>query len=180
MRRQFGPPRQFPRAAALKRRQHQPAWRLVSVSAKDREPVVIRIDMWKYRGRNPAPSAAELAALKANPPIFEDAFDQPLKPPSPPPIEETEEPVQVVKRPAVNPRENIDEFPPAQGRFLRFVVTRTNDGTAPGLDELEVYGADPKLNLALKGKASASSLVPGYAIHQFSHLNDGKLGNPNS
>ena len=36
------------------------------------------------------------------------------------------------------------------------------------------------MNLALAGKASASSVISGYPIHQIPHLNDGKLGNNNS
>ena len=86
----------------------------------------------------------------------------------------------VVQRPAVQPQENIDEFAAVRGRFLRFVVTRVTNNSEPGIDELEVYGADPKVNLALKGKASASSVIPGYSIHQIPHLNDGKLGNNHS
>ena len=45
---------------------------------------------------------------------------------------------------------------------------------------MEVYGRDPAVNLALAGKASASSVIAGYPIHQIPHLNDGKLGNPHS
>jgi hypothetical protein len=43
-----------------------------------------------------------------------------------------------------------------------------------------VFGADQTRNLALAqdgAKASASSLLPGYAIHQIAHLNDGQFGN---
>ena len=54
------------------------------------------------------------------------------------------------------------------------------DATEPCIDELEVYGATPKQNLALKGKASASSALDGYAIHQIPHLNDGIVGNEKS
>jgi len=158
--------------------QGKAGWRLVSTPAKDREPVVLRLDLWKYCGRSAAPSREELALLETNPPVIEDAFDGPRKPLTPAPLAEAaESESQITQRPAVSPRENIDEFPPAKGRFLRFVIARTNDNTAPGLDELEVYGADPKVNLALTGKASASSVISGYPIHQIHHLNDGQLGN---
>jgi glucose/arabinose dehydrogenase len=66
------------------------------------------------------------------------------------------------------------------GKFLRFVIKETTDGGEPGIDELEVYGTDAKVNLALKAKASASTCIAGYPIHQIPHLNDGKLGNNNS
>jgi cytochrome c553 len=76
-----------------------------------------------------------------------------------------------------------EEFPPVTARFLRFTITATVDGTEPCLDELEVYGPEGEKNLALASEgatASASSLLPGYAAHQVSHLNDGLLGNEHS
>jgi hypothetical protein len=51
------------------------------------------------------------------------------------------------------------------------------------VDELEVYGPDDESNLALArhgAKATASSCLPGYAIHQIAHLNDGLYGNDHS
>ncbi|MCE9553738.1 MAG: hypothetical protein K8T91_10255 [Planctomycetes bacterium] len=156
-------------------------WRLVSEPVREGALVSFRIDMWKYRGRNPAPGTAELAVLEVSPPVIEDAFDQPLKPAKTlPTVEASPAEAQANIRPAVNPRENSDEFPTATGRFLRFSVTRTNDKAEPGIDELEVYGTNSKVNLAPRGKAGASSVISGYPIHQIPHLNDGKLGNPNS
>ncbi len=84
--------------------------------------------------------------------------------------------------PAVNARRNEDAFTPVNAKFVRFTITRSNDDQQPCLDELEVYGAD-KSNLALSSagaKATASSLLPGYKIHQIHHLNDGKHGNSHS
>lgn len=50
--------------------------------------------------------------------------------------------------------------------------------------ELQAAATDEAglVNLALqpKAKAAASSLLPGYAIHQVAHLNDGRLGNARS
>ncbi|MCX6879767.1 MAG: discoidin domain-containing protein [Verrucomicrobia bacterium] len=63
-------------------------------------------------------------------------------------------------------------------KFVR-VLLRHSQGE-PCLDELEVYGTDSGTNLALASngaKASASSLLPGYAMHQIAHLNDGLYGN---
>ncbi len=89
----------------------------------------------------------------------------------------------VAPRPAVNPRRNSEDFPALSARFVRFTVLATRDNTEPCLDELEVYGPARTDNLALArhgAKASASSLLPGYPIHQIHHLNDGKHGNDHS
>jgi hypothetical protein len=84
--------------------------------------------------------------------------------------------------PAVNARRNEDSFAPITAKFVRFTIIRTNSGQ-PCLDELEVFGPADETNLALASagsKAMASSLLPGYAIHQIHHLNDGKYGNSHS
>ena len=83
-------------------------------------------------------------------------------------------------RPAVNARRNVDDFAPTLARFVRFTVLATRDNAEPCLDELQVFGADLSRNLALAqdgAKAAASSLLPGHAIHQIAHLNDGQFGN---
>jgi hypothetical protein len=80
-------------------------------------------------------------------------------------------------------RQRSEQFAPVQAKYVRFTVLSTADNAEPCLDELEIYGAEGGENLALasKGaKASASSLLPGYAIHQVEHLNDGKYGNSRS
>ena len=72
-------------------------------------------------------------------------------------------------------------FAPQSAKFVRLVL-RHSQGE-PCIDELEVYGPDSGANLALASsgaKASASSLLPGYAIHQIAHLNDGRYGNSHS
>ncbi|RMG39217.1 MAG: DUF1549 domain-containing protein, partial [Planctomycetota bacterium] len=84
--------------------------------------------------------------------------------------------------PPVDPRRNEDAFPAVTARYVRFTVFATNRGE-PCLDELEVYGPDEAGNLALASRgaqASASSLLPGYAIHQIPHLTDGRYGNGHS
>lgn len=76
----------------------------------------------------------------------------------------------------------VVDFPPAQARYVRLVIPRSEQAE-PCLDELEVYGPAGAVNLALAGggaKASASSLLPGYPIHQVEHLNDGRYGNGRS
>ena len=81
----------------------------------------------------------------------------------------------------VTPPEALD-FAPQQARFVRVVIHQTSGGQ-PGIDELEIFGPDRKENLALAKRgavASASSLLPGHAIHQIEHLNDGLYGNDHS
>ena len=77
---------------------------------------------------------------------------------------------------------NVVSFPPARARFVRFFIHASVHGQ-PCIDELEVYGSDGKQNLALASggaKATASSCLPGYTIHQVAHLNDGLYGNGHS
>lgn len=88
--------------------------------------------------------------------------------------------VSPIPRPAIRPGRNVDDFPPVRARFVRFTISATRDGAQPCLDELEVYGPDHARNLALASagaRATASSLLPGFAIHQVAHLNDGRYGN---
>ena len=108
--------------------------------------------------------------------------ERPAAPLAPVPVVQTSpEPEQPKPtRAAVNHKENVDEFAPVNARFLRFKITKSEQDASPGIDELEVYGADPAVNLGPQGKATASSVIPGYPIHQIAHLNDGKLGNNNS
>ncbi len=77
---------------------------------------------------------------------------------------------------------NTLTFAPSQARFIRLVIHASNAGQ-PCIDELEIYGPDGQANIALAAsgaKASASSSLPGYAIHQVAHLNDGLCGNSHS
>ncbi len=74
------------------------------------------------------------------------------------------------------------EFPATQARYVRLVVHRSSRGQ-PCIDELEVYAVGSTTNLALAAcgaKATASSCLSGYAIHQVAHLNDGRYGNDHS
>jgi hypothetical protein len=84
--------------------------------------------------------------------------------------------------PVLPDRPNEVTFPPTEARFVRFLIHESAGGQ-PCLDELEVYGPEGGANLALAGagaKPSASSCLPGYAIHQVAHLNDGLYGNSHS
>jgi len=77
---------------------------------------------------------------------------------------------------------NVVAFDPVEARFVRFVIHSSLQGE-PCIDELEVYGPAGDANLALAtggAKATASSCLAGYAIHQVAHLNDGLYGNDHS
>jgi len=89
---------------------------------------------------------------------------------------------QPTRLPPADPRRNEDTFPPVKAQYVRFTIEQHNN-QRPGLDELEVFGPGSETNLAMVlsgSKASASSLLPGYDIHQISHLNDGNYGNAHS
>ena len=86
-------------------------------------------------------------------------------------------------RPAVSAGHNVEEFAPVLARYVRFTVLATSDGSQPCLDELRIFGPNSDVDLALASrgaKATASSLLPGYAVHQVAHLNDGVTGNSHS
>ncbi|NIP28580.1 MAG: hypothetical protein GWN67_28005 [Phycisphaerae bacterium] len=73
-------------------------------------------------------------------------------------------------------------FAPTEARFVRLVIHNSLQ-SQPCIDELEIYGSEDGTNLALASagaKATASSCLPGYSIHQIAHLNDGLYGNSHS
>jgi mono/diheme cytochrome c family protein len=76
--------------------------------------------------------------------------------------------------------ENVELFAPVTARFVRFVIEQTNQGE-PCLDELEIFAAgSDSQNVALASRGAvctASSTLPGFAIHKLEHLNDGRYGN---
>jgi hypothetical protein len=93
-------------------------------------------------------------------------------------------PGSAAARPPVRINRNVERFGTTLAQHVRFTITATNDGSQPCIDELEVYGPEgPSRNLALASsgsKATASSLLPGFAIHQIAHVNDGQVGNSHS
>jgi len=65
-------------------------------------------------------------------------------------------------------------FAPTDARFVRILLPESQG--EPCVDELEIYGPEGGANLALASagaKASASSLIAGFPIHQVAHLNAG-------
>jgi len=74
------------------------------------------------------------------------------------------------------------DFPASEARFVRVILRDAPQGE-PCLDELEVYGPAGEANWARASAgavATASSCLPGYAIHRIAHLNDGRYGNSHS
>ncbi|MBX3731174.1 MAG: PSD1 domain-containing protein [Verrucomicrobiae bacterium] len=91
------------------------------------------------------------------------------------------EPGALPGRPEVQARLNVDRFAPVTARRLRFVIEETRGGGEPCLDELEVYSGARNVALASRGTTvRVSGTLPGYAIHQAAHVNDGRTGNDHS
>ena len=91
-----------------------------------------------------------------------------------------EKPQKPPSLPLASAVRNDDPFSVVKAQFVRFTIEQ---GPQSCLDELEVYGPGSETNLALASSgavATASSLLPGYSIHQIAHLNDGKHGNAHS
>ena len=89
----------------------------------------------------------------------------------------------VSRRPPVTRGLNLERFAPVTAKFLRFTIAETTQ-LEPCVDELEVFTAEAtprNVALATAGaKATASSTLPGYAIHKLEHVNDGQYGNERS
>lgn len=97
-----------------------------------------------------------------------------------PVVEEFAEKVVRISDKGEQQRIAVIEFSAQSARFVRVMIHRTSGNSEPCLDELEVYGPGSGENLALASRgavATASSLLPGYAIHAVAHLNDGRYGN---
>ncbi len=87
------------------------------------------------------------------------------------------------RRPPVTRGLNLERFAQVTAKFLRFTIAETTQ-LEPCVDELEVFTAEAtprNVALATAGaKATASSTLPGYAIHKLEHVNDGQYGNERS
>jgi hypothetical protein len=79
------------------------------------------------------------------------------------------------RRLPVNPRLNVERFPPVTAKHVRFVVFATNN-LEPCVDELEIFAGAK--NVARGGTpSSAGNYVTNSPIHQLVNVNDGKYGN---
>ena len=130
-------------------------------------PVAPRED-WRSEAESLA-LAARIAALD-----LELAASEPLADPT------SATPV----RSAVDPRRNVERFAPVRADAVRMSITRTVGGSVePCIDELTAFEVGTPRNVAgsaAGAEVRASSALPGYAIHQVAHLNDGEEGNPRS
>lgn len=80
----------------------------------------------------------------------------------------------------LSPLRNIEWIEPVRTGRLRFRILATNS-SQPCLDELEVWSGSENVALATSGtRASSSSDLPGYEIHQLKHIHDGRYGNSHS
>ena len=84
-----------------------------------------------------------------------------------------------VLRPPVNIKLNIEQFEPANVKFVRFTIHQSNNGSQPCIDELMVFNAN-NVNVAPGAVPTSSGTLPGYAIHRLAYINDGKGGNSRS
>ncbi len=83
-------------------------------------------------------------------------------------------------REPVTALQNEEHFNPVTVRRLRFTIEQSS-GAEPCIDELQVFSNDHNVALATAGTtATASGTLPGYAIHQLAHINDGEQGNERS
>ena len=145
-----------------------------------------QVDWWAYAGPNPMPTAQEWAALGSEVPKYEDSFDDAITPrplPTAAPSVAASAAAAPLPRPfraPITPERNVEEFAPTRAKYVRLLVTATADGTAPGVDELEVFGANPEVNLALGARPMASSTHAGSEKHKLEHINDGNVGNDKS
>ena len=80
-------------------------------------------------------------------------------------------------RPQVSAGENVERFPAAKAKYLRFTVLGTL-GPQPCLDELEVFDRDGR-NVAVDARPSASGVYRAglNPRHTVAHINDGLYGN---
>ena len=75
---------------------------------------------------------------------------------------------------------NVFRFEAVEAQYVQVNILPGSKGQ-PCIDEFEIFAPGSETNLALTGKATASSLLPGFAYkHQIAFLNDGMYGNGRS
>ncbi len=88
-----------------------------------------------------------------------------------------------VRRTLVNPRWNVERFPPVKAKFVRMVITETSSAE-PCIDEFEVYNSGPtpkNVALATAGaKLTSGGDFPTSDLHKLGHATDGRYGNGRS
>ena len=75
---------------------------------------------------------------------------------------------------------NVFRFEAVEAQYVRVDIL-PGSKLQPCIDEFEIFAPGAETNVALTGKATASSLLPGYAYkHLIAFLNDGVYGNGRS
>jgi len=83
-------------------------------------------------------------------------------------------------RSAVTYTRNEEQTPKIRAKYVRMTIFATSQAE-PCIDEFEIWAGDQNVGLASNGaRATASSALPGYAIHKVAHANDGLVGNSHS
>ncbi len=82
-------------------------------------------------------------------------------------------------RQPVDPKENVETWPPSAARYVRFHIQQTNASEAC-LDELQIFAGDENVALASRGAKATSSGDFVHPLHKLEHLNDGEFGNARS
>jgi hypothetical protein len=124
----------------------------------------------------PPESIAEVARIDAQIASLEEALAPSLV--SLPNVPQRESGRALVAAPSAT--RNEETFSPVAARHVRFSILATSSAE-PCIDELEIFAGEHNVALAANGaKATASGTLPGYAIHQLAHVNDGLHGNPHS
>ncbi|MBL8898422.1 MAG: DUF1549 domain-containing protein, partial [Planctomycetes bacterium] len=115
--------------------------------------------------------AAELAALEPELAELERALEEaePLADPA----------SNSPRRAAVSSKRNTERFAPRLATALRFEIDRTNNGSEPCLDELELQDAQG-VNHARTARVASSGDYAGDPQHRLEHLCDGIVGNAKS
>jgi len=89
-------------------------------------------------------------------------------------------PLRPKLRTAVTSTMNTELFNAVEAKYIRMTITACSS-SQPCIDELSIFAGAENVGLSSLGaKATASSNLPGYEIHQIKHLNDGVFGNANS
>ena len=138
------------------------------------------------RANRRADRGTELNSLLNQPIRIADEFPAEVKPPAPqpavpaPPVVAVEQIAAEAAAPAGQSPVEYRRVSACLGKFVRMNILATENHEQPGIDEFEIFGADPKKDLAIGGKATASSVIQGYKIHTIPHLNDGIVGNEHS
>ena len=82
-------------------------------------------------------------------------------------------------RDSVNAKENIEDFPATEAKFIRFTISATN-AAEPCIDELQVFSDNQNVALASNGASVRSSGDYEHPLHKLEHINDGQFGNSRS